>query len=87
MMLYLFFAAIGTSNGDILTTVRSPYILPYLIYISILYTIHFLTIYTFGHVIGKKSLQDIVICSNANIGNAATATALAASLKWTDKVG
>lgn len=84
LLLLLFFGGIGTASGNILQTLRSPLVLPLLLFVFVLYSLHFLVIYGYGR--RFLPLPDILLGSNANIGNAATATALATGLNWTDKV-
>lgn len=85
LLLLLFFGSIGNSSGNILQVLQSPLVLPVFGYGLILYAVHLSVILGLGHVFNWKQ-DDLLLASNANIGNAATASALAASMKWQSKL-
>ncbi len=85
LLLLLFFGAIGNSSGTIISTITSKGSFVLLLYGIILYGIHLITILTLGK-LQNIELPDILIASNANIGNAATASALASSKGWNNKI-
>ena len=86
VLLMLFFASIGNLSGTISDISKlSSSILPLLGFNSVLYIVHFLFLYLVFKMF-KLPLRDILIASNANIGNAATASSLALSKGWTRSV-
>ena len=84
-LLMLFFGSIGNSAGTLASLVGNRDILLILKFGAILYAGHLAFILTIGRLL-RLPLPDLLLASNANIGNGATASALAASKGWTDKV-
>lgn len=81
LLLMLFFGAIGNASGTVLSTLSSPSTLALFGFGSVLYIVHLLVIFGGGSLL-KIPLPDILLASNANIGNAATASALASAKGW-----
>eukprot|EP01031_Cornospumella_fuschlensis_P036486 gene36486-44262_t len=87
LLLLLFFGSVGISAGKIIPILSSPAILPLLAYNLILYTIHLAIVLALGpRAPLRLSLPDLLVGSNAAIGNAATASAFAGSMRWREKV-
>lgn len=82
LLLMLFFAAIGNLSGTIYNAFFSPAIVPLIGFNTVLYAVHLAFIFGIGRIF-KLKIPDLAIASNANIGNAATASALAVSKGWT----
>lgn len=85
VLLLLFFGSIGNSSGTIMSAIASTGSSALLAFGLILYVVHLLFITTAGRLM-KIPLKDILIASNANIGNAATSSALASGKGWKSKV-
>jgi uncharacterized membrane protein len=51
-----------------------------------LYVVHFVVIYVLGYLFMQLPIPDLLLGSNANIGNAATASALAVSMGWRSRL-
>lgn len=82
LLLTLFFAAIGNLSGTIYNALFAPAVAPLIGFNTVLYAIHLAFIFGIGKLF-KLKIEDLAIASNANIGNAATASALAVSKGWT----
>jgi uncharacterized membrane protein len=85
LLLMLFFGSIGTSSGTIATTFTSTGAAGLFGFGIVLYAVHLAIILGFGKLL-KFPLSEILIASNANIGNAATAAALASAKGWKSKL-
>lgn len=85
LLLMLFFGSIGTSSGTIATTFTSSGAVGLCGFGLVLYAVHLAVILGFGKLL-KFPLSEILIASNANIGNAATAAALASAKGWKSKL-
>jgi uncharacterized membrane protein len=81
LLLLLFFGSIGNSSGTIASAMTSTGAGALLIFGLTLYAVHLGLILALGKFL-KIPIPDILIASNANIGNAATASALATGMGW-----
>jgi uncharacterized membrane protein len=88
ILLYLFFGSIGQSAGNFIQQmIQSPQLFSSLFfYDMMLYTIHLFVVFGLGRKILKFTYQDLIIASNANIGNAATASTFAMGMGWQSKI-
>mmetsp|Transcript_33536 Transcript_33536/g.48650 ORF Transcript_33536/g.48650 Transcript_33536/m.48650 type:complete len:460 (+) Transcript_33536:14-1393(+) len=86
LLLLLFFGSIGCSAGNLGVALQSQGTLALLGFGIGLYLTHLIAIFVGGCWIMKISLPDVLLGSNANIGNAATASALASSLGWQNRL-
>jgi len=85
LLLLLFFASIGNSSGTIASTFAAEGAGALLTYEFILYVVHLGFIVTFGKLL-KIPMPDILMASNANIGNAATASSFATAKGWKSRI-
>lgn len=85
LLLLLFFGSIGNSAGDLAAALRTQGALGLGLYEIGLYAIHLAVVLGIGRAMGF-ALPDLLLGSNANIGNAATASALASSLGWRSRL-
>ena len=85
MLLYLFFASVGASTGTATATLGTSSTIALFAFEGALYICHILAILGLGRVL-RLPLSDTILASNANIGNPATAAALARSRGWANKV-
>lgn len=85
LLLMLFFGGIGNSSGTVSAILQSPSTVNLFGFGLVLYIVHIAVILVGGKVFDIP-LPDILVASNANIGNAATASALAASKGWSNRV-
>eukprot|EP01039_Chlorochromonas_danica_P001237 gene1237-1349_t len=81
LLLLLFFGSVGMSSGKIITLISSPAMIPLLGFNLVLYIVHLSVVLGLGSLL-RLSLPDLLLGSNANIGNAATASALASAMGW-----
>ncbi|CAM9775003.1 unnamed protein product [Discosporangium mesarthrocarpum] len=81
VLLYLFFSSVGASSGLILQTLASRTAGVLFLFGLILYTVHLLVAVGGGRALGL-GLKEILVASNASVGNAATASAMAESRGW-----
>ena len=85
LLLLLFFGSIGNSSGTVAAALSSKGVAGLLGFGSILYAVHIATILTVGRAL-RFQMPDLLLASNANIGNAATATALASAKGWRSRL-
>eukprot|EP01038_Epipyxis_sp_PR26KG_P007244 gene7244-9876_t len=85
LLLLLFFGSIGNSSGNILEIFQTIGTQSLFGYGIILYICHFIIIFGVGKYF-KFTTPDILLASNANIGNAATASSLASSMGWNKRL-
>jgi uncharacterized membrane protein len=85
ILLYLFFASVGISSGKIIDVLSSPGTAALFGYGLLMYVIHLLLIISLGRW-NRIPMPDILVASNANIGNAATASAFASSMGWKSRI-
>eukprot|EP01041_Mallomonas_annulata_P014804 gene14804-31448_t len=83
-MLLLFFGAIGNSAGTITSLISNPNVGMLLAFVLSMYTLHLVIVLGIGRIFSIPKI-DLLLASNANIGNAATATALASAKGWTSR--
>eukprot|EP01040_Poterioochromonas_malhamensis_P007163 gene7163-7735_t len=86
LLLLLFFGSIGNSVGNITQLITSPTIIPLLLFVFSLYSFHLLILFFIGKKLLNLNTSDLLLGSNANIGNAATACTLATSMGWKEKL-
>lgn len=79
--LMLFFGSIGASSGTLATTFSSTGAAALCGYEIVLYMTHLAVIIGFGNLF-KFDLKQVLVASNANIGNSATAAAFASGKGW-----
>jgi len=84
LLLMLFFGSIGASSGTIATTITSSGAAALCGFGFVLYAVHLAVILGIGKFFFP--LPEILIASNANIGNAATAAALASAKGWKSRL-
>ena len=85
LLLLLFFGSIGNSSGTVAATLSTKGVAGLLGFDSILYAGHLVSILGIGRLLNIP-MPDILIASNANIGNAATASALASAKGWQSRL-
>ena len=88
LLLLLFCSSIGSSSGAIFQSLgdSSSGVMALFCYGVTLYVVHFVVMYVLGHLVMQLSTPDLLLGSNANIGNAATASALAVSMGWRSRL-
>ena len=84
ILLLLFFGSIGNSAGTISSVVGTRGAAAFLMFGCILYIVHLTVILGGGHLL-KIPIPDLLLASNANIGNPATASSLAIGMKWNSR--
>jgi uncharacterized membrane protein len=82
----LLYGSWGYFIGNIFHILKSPHLLPFFLCSLFLYGIHLLTIFLVGKYLFRLDVSDILLGSNANIGNAATASGLARTMKWNRRI-
>lgn len=85
LLLLLFFGSIGNSSGTIASVVMSQGAGALLGFGLVLYAVHLSVILGIGRLL-KFSVPELLIASNANIGNAATASAFVTSMGWSSRL-
>jgi uncharacterized membrane protein len=87
LLLLVFVSSIGISGGSVFSTLsdKSSGVAALVGYGVVLYTVHFATVFGLGKLF-KLDMPDILLGSNANVGNAATASALAISMGWQSRL-
>ena len=86
VLLMFFFGSIGNSMGLISTALSTRGILSLLYFGLILYAVHLFVIIGVGKNVLHIDMPDILLASNANIGNHATASSLAVNKGWGQRV-
>eukprot|EP00638_Chattonella_subsalsa_P017528 CAMPEP_0117818170 /NCGR_PEP_ID=MMETSP0949-20121206/1094_1 /TAXON_ID=44440 /ORGANISM="Chattonella subsalsa, Strain CCMP2191" /LENGTH=315 /DNA_ID=CAMNT_0005656645 /DNA_START=172 /DNA_END=1119 /DNA_ORIENTATION=- len=81
LFLFLFFASVGASSGTVTGTLLSPEAVVLALFGLILYTVHLGMTLSLGNILGIP-LKELLVASNASIGNAATASAMATAKRW-----
>lgn len=84
LLLLLFFGCVGNSTGNIAQAIASTDALALMGFVITLYITHLGFILLVGKRLLNYPLRNLLVASNANIGNPATALALATSKGWTD---
>ena len=77
VLLMLFFGSIGNSMGLVTTALSAKGITALFCWGLILYTLHLSILFVVGKRILNVEISDLLLASNANIGNHATASSLA----------
>lgn len=85
LLLLLFFASVGNASGTIASTFAATGAVYLLAFGLVLYAVHLTVILGLGK-LWRIPLPDLLIASNANIGNAATASSLATSKGWKSRL-
>jgi len=87
LLLLIFVSSVGNTGGKIFNAFAdtSSGITALVGYGVILYVVHFMTVIGLGKAF-KLETPDILLGSNANVGNAATASALAISMDWQSRL-
>lgn len=85
LCLFLFFGSVGVSSGRVADVFGTPGVLSLLAFGLCMYGLHLAIILFVGKAL-NLSLPDILVASNANIGNAATASAFASSMGWRSRI-
>ena len=86
LFLLFFFASVGNASGTIGSTFAAKGAASLLLYECILYIVHISFIIGVGRNILNIPMPDILLASNANIGNAATASSLATARGWKNRI-
>lgn len=84
LLLMLFFGCVGNSAGNIGQALTSGDAFAVMGFVVTLYVTHIVFILFIGKQLLKYPLRNLLVASNANIGNPATALALANSKGWTE---
>lgn len=85
LLLLLFFGSIGSSSGTLAATLSTKGVASLLAFDVMLYAGHLVTLLGAGRLL-KIPMPDLLIASNANIGNAATASSLASAKGWQSRL-
>ena len=86
LFLLLFFASVGNASGTVSGTFAAKGAASLVIFEVILYAVHLAVVLGVGGKIFKMPMPDLLLASNANIGNAATASSLATAKGWTSRI-
>ncbi|CAM9241484.1 unnamed protein product [Choristocarpus tenellus] len=81
VLLFLFFSSVGATSGLVVETMRSGTAAVLFGFGVVLYLVHLGVVIGGGRVLGL-SLKEVLVASNASIGNPATASAFAGSKGW-----
>ena len=82
LLLLFFFASVGNASGTIAGTFAAKGAGSLVAFEFILYAVHLAVVLGVGGRIMKIPMPDLLLASNANIGNAATASSLATAKGW-----
>jgi uncharacterized membrane protein len=85
-LLFLFFASVGASSGTVSAALSSGQALPLLLFGLIMYAVHLTIAVGIGSRVLGVTLKEALVASNAAVGNAATASAMAAAKGWNSLV-
>jgi uncharacterized membrane protein len=85
LLLLLFFASVGNASGTVAATVASAGAASLLAFGVILYAVHLTVVLGVGRLL-RIPWPDLLVASNANVGNAATASSLATSKGWRSRL-
>ena len=86
LFLLLFFASVGNASGTVSGTFAAKGAASLVIFEVILYAVHISVVLGIGGKILKMPMPDLLLASNANIGNAATASSLATAKGWKSRI-
>ncbi|EKX34480.1 hypothetical protein GUITHDRAFT_147179 [Guillardia theta CCMP2712] len=84
-LLYFFFASVGAASGGAASSLSSGMAYPLVTFGFALYLLHLAIILGAGRLL-RIPLPDVLLASNANIGNPATAAAMANARGWNSRV-
>ncbi|KAG5181490.1 hypothetical protein JKP88DRAFT_270062 [Tribonema minus] len=79
-LLFLFFASVGASAGTVGAAARAAGAAPLLLFGAVMYAVHLAVAVGLGA--RAAGLREALVASNAAVGNAATASAMAAGKGW-----
>ena len=86
LFLLLFFASVGNASGTVNGTFAAKGAASLVMFEMILYAVHLSVVLGVGSKIFKMPMPDLLLASNANIGNAATASSLATAKGWKSRI-
>ena len=86
LFLLLFFASVGNASGTVSGTFAAKGAASLVMFEVILYAVHLSVVLGVGSMIFKMPMPDLLLASNANIGNAATASSLATTKGWKSRI-
>jgi hypothetical protein len=86
LFLLFFFASIGNTSGTVSSTFAAKGAASLVLFECILYAVHLCVVLGVGGKILKLPMPDLLLASNANIGNAATASSLATAKGWKSRI-
>ena len=86
LSLLFFFASVGNASGTISSTFAATGAASLVAFELILYTVHLAVILGIGGGVLHIPMPDLLLASNANIGNAATASSLASAKGWKSRI-
>jgi Protein of unknown function (DUF819) len=86
LFLLFFFASIGNASGTVSSTFAAKGAASLVMFECILYAVHLSVVLGVGGKILKLPMPDLLLASNANIGNAATASSLATAKGWKSRI-
>lgn len=81
LLLLFFFASVGNASGTVAGTFAAKGAGSLVAFEFILYAVHLAVVLGMGRIL-KIPMPDLLLASNANIGNAATASSLATAKGW-----
>lgn len=86
LFLLFFFASIGNASGTVSSTFAAKGAASLVMFECILYVVHLCVVLGVGGKLLKLPMPDLLLASNANIGNAATASSLATAKGWKSRI-
>lgn len=86
LFLLLFFASVGNASGTVSGTFAAKGAASLVMFEVILYAVHLAVVLGVGGKMFKMPMPDLLLASNANIGNAATASSLATAKGWKSRI-
>lgn len=86
LFLLFFFASIGNASGTVSSTFAAKGAASLVMFECILYAVHLCVVLGVGGKLLKLPMPDLLLASNANIGNAATASSLATAKGWKSRI-
>jgi uncharacterized membrane protein len=86
LSLLFFFASVGNASGTVSSTFAATGAASLVAFELILYAVHLAVILGIGGGVLNIPMPDLLLASNANIGNAATASSLASAKGWRSRI-
>jgi uncharacterized membrane protein len=86
LSLLFFFASVGNASGTVSSTFAATGAASLVAFELILYAVHLAVILGIGGSVLNIPMPDLLLASNANIGNAATASSLASAKGWRSRI-